>query len=38
MKMQCEMKSGMIGAIVVDITGSRFALGDFNNVSPIQLC
>jgi hypothetical protein len=36
--MQSEMKSGMIGAIVGDIAGLRLALGDFNNVSPIQLC
>ena len=35
--MKSEMNNGMIGAIVGDIAGLRFALGDFNNVSPIQL-
>ena len=38
MKMQSEMKNGMVGAVLGDIAGLRFALGDFNNVSPIQLC
>jgi hypothetical protein len=36
--MQSEMKNAMIGAVGGDIAGSRFALGGFNNVSPIQLC